>query len=38
MKFIATVALSVIVTVFAADYVRQGTVEGVALAREHMCR
>ncbi len=38
MKFILAVTVAVIVSVFYADYVRQGTVEGVALARERLCR
>ena len=38
MKFILAVTVAVIVSVFYADYVREGTVKGVALAREHMCR
>ena len=38
MKFILAVAVAVIVSVFYADYVREGTVKGVSLAREHMCR
>ena len=38
MKFILAVTVAVIVSVFYADYVREGTVKGVSLAREHMCR
>ena len=38
MKFIFAVTIAVIVSVFCADYIREGTVEGVSLARERLCR
>lgn len=38
MKLIASVSLALIVGVFAADYIRQGAVAGVALHQQHLCR
>ena len=33
-----SIALAVVVGIVAADYVKEGAVEGLALSKQHICR